>query len=169
MVHYLTFHNNDFVALRECYKVFRMSKNNFLDNFSFIANWKWNFSSFLYGKQTFLAPKSIILTGTRISENWQSAADNQKWPSLRSELTTFIDRILSKEKWRSTTWFTTFWNLHIFVTFAEFAAWVNERRKVHICLFAIWNMREPFSKKQMNFIKVVEKKKSLMKLFKLIF
>ena len=32
-------------------------------------------------------------------------------------------------------------NLHIFVAFAEFAAWVNVRRKVHICFFAIWNMR----------------------------
>ena len=37
------------------------------------------------------------------------------------------------------TWFKTFWNLCIFVTFAEFAAWENERGKVNI--FAIWNMR----------------------------
>ena len=32
----------------------------------------------------------------RVSENWQSATDNQKWPSLGSELTTFIDGILSR-------------------------------------------------------------------------
>ena len=37
-VYYLTFNNNDFAALRDCYKVFRLSKNNFLDNFSIIAN-----------------------------------------------------------------------------------------------------------------------------------
>ena len=37
-VDYFTFHNNDLAALRDCYKVFRLSKNNFLDNFSYIAN-----------------------------------------------------------------------------------------------------------------------------------
>ena len=41
-------------------------------------------------------PQLIISTGARVSENQQSAADNQKWPSLGNELTTFIDRILSK-------------------------------------------------------------------------
>ena len=60
-VGYITFYNHDFAALWDCYKVFRLSKNNFLGNFSFIANRKWNFSSFFYGKQTFLAPKLIIL------------------------------------------------------------------------------------------------------------
>ena len=95
-VGYATFYNNDFVALWDCYKVFRLNKNNFLDNFSFIANWKLNFSSFFYNKQTFLTPKSIILIEGRVSENWQSAADYRKWSRLGSELTTFIDRILSK-------------------------------------------------------------------------
>ena len=37
-VFYLTFHNNDFAFLLDRYKVFSLSKNNFLDNFSFIAN-----------------------------------------------------------------------------------------------------------------------------------
>ena len=46
---------------------------------------------------------------------------------------------LFEDKWRSATWFTTHWNLHIFVTFAKFTAWVNAGRKVHICLFPIWN------------------------------
>ena len=46
--------------------------------------------------------------------------------------------MLSKKKYNE-TWFKTFWNLCIFVTFAEFAAWENERGKVNI--FAIWNMR----------------------------
>ena len=43
-----------------------------------------------YGKQTFLAPKSIISTRARVSENWQSAADNQKCSSLVSELTSLL-------------------------------------------------------------------------------
>ena len=77
-------------------KVFRLSKNTFLGNFSFIVNWKWNFSSFFYGKQTFLAPKLIISAWARVSENWQSAADYRKCSSLGSELTTFNDGILSK-------------------------------------------------------------------------
>ena len=93
-VGYITFYNNDFAALWDCYKVFRLNKNNFLDNFSFIANWKWNLSSFFYGKQTFLVPKSIILIGAKVSENWHSAAGYRKWSSLGSELTTFIDGIL---------------------------------------------------------------------------
>ena len=80
----------------DCYKVFRLNKSNFLDNFSFITNWKWNSSSFFYGKQTFLAPKWIILIRARVSENWQSAADYRKWSSLGSKLTTFIDGILSR-------------------------------------------------------------------------
>ena len=92
----ITCHNNDFAALRDCYEVFRLSKNNLLVNFSFIANWKWNFSSFFHDKQTFLVPKSIILAWARDSENWQSAADYQKCSSLGSELTTFIDGISSK-------------------------------------------------------------------------
>ena len=121
---------------------------------------KLNFSSFFYIKQTFLVPKLIISTGARVSENWQSATDNWKWSSLVSELKTFIHGILSKflfqwvrwrkssicinflfeVKWRSTTWFTAFWNLHIFVTFAQFAVWENERRKVNILIFMIWNV-----------------------------
>ena len=82
------------------------------------------FHHFSMVNKPFLAPKSIISTGTRVSEDWQSATDNQKLPSLVSELTTFIDGILSKllfkwvkkgsiyinflfeTKWRSTTWFT---------------------------------------------------------------
>ena len=36
MVGYIFFHNNDFVALWDCDKVFRLSKNTFLGNFSFI-------------------------------------------------------------------------------------------------------------------------------------
>ena len=35
MVGYIIFHNNDFVALWDCDKVFRLSKNTFLGNFSF--------------------------------------------------------------------------------------------------------------------------------------
>ena len=123
-VFYLTFHNNDFAFLLDRYKVFSLSKNNFVDNFSFIANWKWFFSSFFYDKQTSLAPKLIISTRARVSENWQSTVDYQKWSSLGSEVTTFIDGILSKllfqwvkkgsvyiiflfeTEWRSTTWFT---------------------------------------------------------------
>ena len=37
-VGYITFNHNDFATLWDCYKVYRLSKNNFLDNFSFIAN-----------------------------------------------------------------------------------------------------------------------------------
>ena len=37
-VGYITFYNNDFTALWDCYKVFRLNKNNFLDSFSLIAN-----------------------------------------------------------------------------------------------------------------------------------
>ena len=40
-----------------------MNNNNFLDNFSFIANWKWDFSPFFYGKKN--------LFGTQIDHfNW---------------------------------------------------------------------------------------------------
>ena len=63
----------------DCNKVFKLSKNNFLGNFNFIANWKWNFSSFLYGKQIFLASKSIISAWARVSENWLSVADYRKY------------------------------------------------------------------------------------------
>ena len=95
-VGYIILHNNDFVALWDSSKVFRLSKNTFLCNFSFIANWKWNFSSFFYGNQTLLAPKTFISGWARVSENWQSAVDYRKCSSLGSELTTFIDGILSK-------------------------------------------------------------------------
>ena len=37
-VGYLAFYNNDFVALWDCFKVFRLNRNNFLGNLSFIAN-----------------------------------------------------------------------------------------------------------------------------------
>ena len=47
---------------------------------------------------------------------------------------------LFKAKWRSTTWFTTFWDLHIFVTFARLATWENEGRKVNFQIFTIPNM-----------------------------
>ena len=50
----------------------RLSKNNFLGSFSFIANWKWNFSSFFCGKQTFLGSNTIISTWARGFENRQS-------------------------------------------------------------------------------------------------
>ena len=70
-VGYVTFNNNDFAALWDCYKVFRLNTKNFLDNFSFIANWEWNFSSFFYSKQNFLAPNSIILIGAMVFKNWQ--------------------------------------------------------------------------------------------------
>ena len=88
-------------------------------------------------------PKSIISTGARVTENWQSVTDNWKWSSLGSELTTFIDGILSKllfqwvEKrfnihqffiWSKIILKATFWNLYIFVTFVEFATWENKRR-----------------------------------------
>ena len=123
--------NDQFVALEDHSKVFRLSKNNFLDNFSFIPNRRWTFSLFFYGKQTFLVQQSIISIRARVSENWQSAVDNQKWSSLGSELTTVLTlskllfqwvkerlNFLFETKWRSTTWFTTFWNLQIFVIFA---------------------------------------------------
>ena len=32
-----------------------------------------------------------------------------------------------------------FWNLHIFITFAELALWENVRGKVKVWIFAIWN------------------------------
>ena len=50
---------------------------------------------------------------------------------------------LIEAKWRSTTWFTTFWNL-IFVTFAKFAIWEDERRKVNIQIFVIRNIYANF-------------------------
>ena len=81
-VSYIVFQNNGFAALRDGNKVFRLSKNTFIDKFSFIANWKRSFSSFCYGKQTFLAPKLMIVAWDSVSENWQSAAGNQKWSSL---------------------------------------------------------------------------------------
>ena len=81
-VHKLTFYNNDFTALQDYFKVFRLSKSNFLDTFMFVV--------FFYGKQIILVPKLIILTRATVSKNWQSAANNQKWSSLRSELTTFL-------------------------------------------------------------------------------
>ena len=99
-VGFVTFYNNDFAALWDCYKVFRLNKNNFLDNFSFIANWKYNFSSFFYERDF----------DQRVSENWQSAAaDYQKWSSLGSKLTTFIDGILSKLLFQ---WVNKRFNLH---------------------------------------------------------
>ena len=83
----------------------------------------------------------------RVSENWHSAADNWKWPSLGSELTTFIYGIISKLLFQwgkerfNLNWFFIWRKMKKYnITFAEFAAWVNERRKVHICIFAIWNM-----------------------------
>ena len=108
-VGYVTFHNNDIAALWDRYKVFRLIKNNFLGNFSFISNWKWNFSSFFYGKQTFLEPKLIFSTWARVSENWLSAADYRKCSSLGSELTTLIDGILSKLLFQ---WVKKRFNLH---------------------------------------------------------
>ena len=108
-VGFVIFYNNDFAALWDCYQVFRLNKNNFLDNFSFIANWKWNFSSFFYGKQTLLAPKTFISAWARVSENWQSAVDYRKCSSLGSELTTFIDGILSKLLFQ---WVNKRFNLH---------------------------------------------------------
>ena len=168
--------------------VFRLSKNNFLDSFSFIANGKLNFLSFFYIKQTFLVPKLIISTGARFSENWQSATDNWKWSSLVSELKTFIHGILSKllfqwvrwkkssicinflfeVKWRSTTWFTAFWNLHIFVTFAEFAVWENERRKVNILIFMIWNVHAtppPLTHQQLKYHQRTKISKTILSAF----
>ena len=61
-VGYVTFHNNDFAALWDCYKVFRLSRNNFLDNFSFkvfkgnpnsqgILNWIIQILHYYYSKQ----------------------------------------------------------------------------------------------------------------------
>ena len=108
-VGYIIFHNNDFAALWDSEKVFRLSKDTFLGNFSFIANWKWNFSSFFYGKQTLLAPKTFISAWARVSENWQSAVDYRKCSSLGSELTTFIDGILSKLLFQ---WVKKRFNLH---------------------------------------------------------
>ena len=40
----------------------------------------------LLGSTTFLEIKSINSTRARISEKWQSAVDNRKWSSLRSEI-----------------------------------------------------------------------------------
>ena len=108
-VGYITCHNNDFAALWDRYKVFRLSKNNFLGNFSFIANWKLNFSPFFYGKQPFLPPKSIISARARVSENWHSAAEYRKCSRLGSKLTTFIDGILSKWLFQ---WVKKRFNLH---------------------------------------------------------
>ena len=39
-VGYINSYNNDFSAQWDCCKVFRLNKNNLLDNFSFTANWK---------------------------------------------------------------------------------------------------------------------------------
>ena len=150
-VHYLTFHNNDFVALRTATKSLHWAKitfqtvlaslpteNGILHLFSVVSIPSW------YPNWSFQL---------EISENWQPAKNNQIWSSLGSKLTTFIDGILPKllfqwlkkgsvcinflfeAKWRSTTWFTTFWNLHIFVTFAEFAAGKMREEK----LFHTWH------------------------------
>ena len=49
-VPYLNCHNVHFTVLLDPIKVFRLSKNNLLDNFSLIANQKWNFTSIFHGK-----------------------------------------------------------------------------------------------------------------------
>ena len=56
-------HNIDFTASQDHFKVFRLSKNNFLGNFSLIANHKWNFSLFFHGKQQLLARLLITSIG----------------------------------------------------------------------------------------------------------
>ena len=142
-----------------------MSKNNFLDSFSFIANWKSNFSSFFY-EQSILAPKSVISTGARVSENWRSTVDYWKWSSLGSELT-LIDGILSKllfewVKKRFTLHYFLIWNKmkkHNLICnilkssyFHQFCRVCppqeNDRRKGNMQIFVIWNMHAPpiFSK-----------------------
>ena len=52
-VGYITFHNNEFAALWDHYKVFRLSKNNLVS----LTTENGIFASFLYGRQTFLVPK----------------------------------------------------------------------------------------------------------------
>ena len=63
----MTFHNNEFAALWDHYKVFRLSKNNLVS----LTTENGIFESFLYGSQTFLVPKSIISTRATISENFE--------------------------------------------------------------------------------------------------
>ena len=55
-VGYIIFHNNDFAALWDHDKVFRLSKNTFPGNFSFIADWKWNFHHFSTVNKPFWCP-----------------------------------------------------------------------------------------------------------------
>ena len=50
---FLTFHNHDFAALQDFFKVFRLSKNNFLDNFSFIVYCENGIFYHFSGKNTF--------------------------------------------------------------------------------------------------------------------
>ena len=52
----ITFYNNNFAALWDHYKVFRLSKNDFLGNFSFIVNRKWNSHHFSTVKKPFWGP-----------------------------------------------------------------------------------------------------------------
>ena len=66
-VHYLNILNNDFVILLYQFRVFRLSRNKFLEHFSFIANWKWNCSLFWKLK---------------IFENWQSASFSCRDPKM---------------------------------------------------------------------------------------
>ena len=78
----MTFHNNGFVALWDCYEVFRLSKNNFLDNFSFSANWKRNFRHFSTVNKLFWHPNQSFRLEQwfqKIGSRQQTTENGQVW------------------------------------------------------------------------------------------
>ena len=81
-VDFLSCQNIDFTASQDHFKVFKLSKNNFLSIFSLIANQKQHFPSFFYGKQQLLARLSRISARARVVEICQSATVSLQWLKL---------------------------------------------------------------------------------------
>ena len=81
-VDFLSCQNIDFTASQDHFKVFKLSKNNFLSIFSLIANQKRHFPSFFYGKQQLLAWLLRILARASVVEILQSATISLRWQKL---------------------------------------------------------------------------------------
>ena len=81
-VDFLSCQNIDFTASQDHFKVFKLSKNNFLSIFSLIANQKRHFQSFFYGKQQLLAWLLRILARASVVEILQSATISLRWQKL---------------------------------------------------------------------------------------
>ena len=159
-VAFLSCQNIDFMALQDDFKALRLIKNNFLSIFSLIANQKRHFPSFFYGKQLFGA----IIKNLKFGSQPLSAANDwnlvkfEEWigkviegillklliPWVRKRLIFyyFLLFFLFHVKQRRITWFLSFWNLHIFISFWQIRHLENEGRNVNVTNFTIWNMHD---------------------------